>query len=33
MDMISQATLTLMLISYIAGLLTAIMLLAPRYRT
>jgi hypothetical protein len=33
MEVIGQGTLTLMLVSYIAGLLTAIMLLAPRYRS
>ncbi len=30
--MLTQTTLILMLVAYIAGLITAIVLLAPRYR-
>lgn len=32
MDILSQTTLVLMLVAYIAGLITAMILLAPRYR-
>lgn len=33
MDVLSQTTLILMLVAYIAGLITAIILLAPRSST